>query len=148
MVTKKKVAKKKEKLVAKKITKKQAEDMRLDLAKGELEDKKRVYGEYVKVLVKYNIKTMAYSAIMYDELFHAALMRKMEKARENDESISDLIFGKRTMSELECLKDKTEYYDKLTSMARSNIEQMTDKTKTKIVKDALESQHGWLNILE
>lgn len=143
MVNKKEVKKQ-----TKKQIQKLQEEMKLDFAKDELETKKRVYGEYVKVLVKYNIKTMAYSAIMYDELYHASLMRKMEKAKDNGKSISDLIFGDRTRSELEFIKDKVEYYDRLISMARGNIEQMTDETKTKIVEDALRSQHGWLNILE
>lgn len=148
MATKKKVEKNKKKSVVKTPTKKEVENIKLKLAKGELEHKKRVYGEFIKVLVKYNIKNVAYSAIMYDELHSKSLERKMESLIGKPGELHKLVFGECDKTELERLNSNIEYYDKLISIAQSNIEQMQDDVKTKIAKDAIEKQYGWLNILE
>lgn len=146
MATKKKVIKKKQ--VIKKATKKEILEMKLKLANGELETKKRVYGEYIKALVKYDIKGMAYSAIMYDELFHTALMRRLDSAKNAGETFSKLIFGEGKQTKLERVKENTEYYDKLISIAQSNISRLSNDIQTKIAKDSIEKQYAWLNIPE
>lgn len=145
MVVKKKVVKK---AVKKKVTKQEHEEMELNTAKDELNTKKRVYGEYIKVLVKYNIKNVAYSAIMYDELYHTTLMRRLDSVEDKIGEFSKLIFGDKSQTKLERVKENTEYYDKLIGIVQGNIELMTDDVKTKIAKDAIEKKYAWLNIPE
>lgn len=148
MATKKKSVKKKKKFVVKTLTKQEVENIKLKLAKGELEHKKRVYGEFIKVLVKYNIKNVAYSAIMYDELHSKSLERKMESLIGKPGEFHKLVFGECDKTELERLNSNIEYYDKLIKITQGMIEQMSDDIKTKIAKDAIEKQYAWLDILE
>lgn len=145
MVTKKKTVKKKK---FKLMTKKEQEEIKLNIAKDELNKKKRVYGEYIKALVKYDIKGMAYSAIMYDELFHSALMRRLDSVKDKPGEFSKLMFGDKSQTELERVKENTKYYDKLISLAQGNISSFSNDIKTKIAKDSIEKQYAWLNIPE
>ena len=53
----------------KKITKKEREEFKLKMTKDTLENKKRVYDEYVEALVEYNMSNMARGVIYFEELW-------------------------------------------------------------------------------
>lgn len=134
----------------KKLTKKEKElfnqNIKLELVKDQLENKKRVYEVYIKVIVRYNIQNSAYSAIMYDELYHNEIRKKMESVRNDPKGFHSLMFGDPKKTEEERIKDSIEYYDQLIEYAKWKIEHFTDEIKTKIAKDAVEKGSGWINL--
>lgn len=125
------------------------EDMKMKFAKDDLEHKKQVYATYIKALVKYNIKELAHSAIMYDELNHNTLMRNLEVCRDNNESLVKLMFGDgKKLNDIEKVESETEYYGKLIRRCRGMIEGAQDEVKEKIAKDAVEKSLSWLTAPE
>ena len=139
---KKKVKKK----TVKKMTK---EEYKMKFLEDDLKHKEQVYETYIKALVKYNIKELAYSAIMYDELNHNTLMRNLEACRANNESLVKLMFGDgKKLNDIERVESEIEYYDKLIRRCRGMIEGARDKVKEKIAKDAVEKSLSWLTAPE
>ena len=111
-----------------------------------LEHKKRVYETYIQVLVKYNIKNVAYSAIMAEEYFQKELMMKLDKCRKDKKSFMGWLFGEKCSEEERINKD-IEYFDKLIKIVQNKIEMMDDKIKIKIAKDAVEKQEAWFKLI-
>ncbi len=137
----------KKKKIPTKIIKKSKEEYQLIFAQDQLKHKKMVYETYIEVLVKYNISSIAYSAIMYDDLYSKELLKLMEKVRDNNKSILKLMFGipeDRKLTEVEKLKKSEEYYDKLINLIENRISMFDFKTKMKIAKDAIEKFHQYL----
>lgn len=127
----------------KKLTK---EEYHIKFLKLDLEHKKRVYEKYIEVLVKYNIKNVAYSAIMSDEYFNNELRKKMEFLYKNKKGFIEFLFGKQKLTEEERIKEDIEYFDKLIKYAQNKIENFDNGVKTKIAKDAVEKGYGWLKL--
>lgn len=148
MVKKKKESKKQ--VRNKKLTKKELEEFAINIkfAKDNLDNRKRVYDRYIKVLVEYGIKDIAYSAIGYDELLNKALLVALKKAVGDPNATRNLIFGDWSATELDRTNKNIKYYDSLIEHARDKIQNFTHPIKTKIAKDAIEKRHAWLNIPE
>lgn len=140
--------KKAKKFTTKKLTKKLAEDIKLDIAKMKLKDKERVYEEYIKVLVKYNITEVSRTAIMYDELHLECLKRRIKFLKDDKKEIANLLFGEFPKSEIDGVNKSIEYYNKLISVSEIMINRMSYEIKTKIANDAVKQQHAWLSIPE
>lgn len=139
------MVKKKQKQVEniKKLTKK---EIHLKFLKDNLDNKKRVYEKYIQVLVKYNIKNVAYSAIMSEEHFQIELRKRLDLFRNNSKSFMEFMFGKPGLTEEERIESNIDYYDKLIKYAQHKIEMMGDEIKIKIAKDAVEKGVGWLKL--
>ena len=142
----KKVKKNIKKVAIIKEKKKTKKEIHFMFLKDDLEHKKRVYDVYIQALVKYNIKNIAYAAIMSDEMYHKELMKKMENLCNNKKGFMKELFGDPKKTEEERIKENIEYYDKLINYAQMKISMMDDKTKTKIAKDAVEKGCGWLKL--
>lgn len=130
----------------KKITKKTKQEIKLELLNFTLENKKRVYEVYIKAIVKYNIKNLAYSAIQSDELYHNEIMKKMGDCRKNKKSFINEMFGGSKLTEEERIKESIDHYEKLINYVRWKISNLEDEIKTKIAKDAVEKGYGWLKL--
>ena len=61
-------------MVKKKITKKEAKKLNIEMLEMRLNAIKDVYNDYIKVLVKYNIETTALSAIRVDDMHEKELL--------------------------------------------------------------------------
>lgn len=121
----------------------------LKFIKDDLKHKKQVYETYIKALIKYNIKELAYQSIMYDELNQNLLMRKLESCRDDGKKFAKLFFGDgKKLSEEENIRSNIEYYDKLIRRCRGIVSGAQDKVKEKIAKDAVEKSLSWLTTPE
>lgn len=127
------------------ITKKQMQELHIKFLKENLEHKKGVYEVYIKALVKYNLKNLAYAAIKADEYYQKELMKKMESLHKNGKGICSWITGNSKTTE-EKIQNGIDYYDKLIDYAQNKISMMNDKAKIKIAKDAVEKGYGWLKL--
>jgi len=123
-------------------------EYKIKFLKDDLEHKKRVYDTYIEAIVKYNIKSIAYSAIMCDNLLHNEIIRKMESIRNNKESFTEFLIGSsdHIKTEEEKIKEDIDYYDRLIKYAQSHIEGLDYDTKVKIAKDAIEKGYAWLKL--
>jgi len=125
------------------------EDMDLKFAKDNLEQKKRVYATYIKALVKYNIKELAYQAIMYDELNQNLLMRNLELCKDDNDKFAKLFFeDMKKLNEKERIEHNIEHYERLIKRCRGMIVDTQDKVREKIAKDAVEKSLAWLTTPE
>lgn len=133
--------KKKKEIKVKKLSK---EEYKIKFLQMNLEHKEQVYETFLKVLVKYHIAEVAYSAIGADELYHNALRNRMQYCIKNKKSFMNEMFGTRNISKKEQIESEIKYLDNLIDLARHKIEGFDDKTKMKIAKDAVEKMHLWL----
>lgn len=137
------------KTTKKDITKMSEEEYKLKFLEDQIRHKKQTYDTYIKALIKYKMKDLPYSAIMYDELYHNQLMRNIEMCKDDDKSLTDLMFSSgRPTSMVEELEMTIEHYEKLIRSAQSFFEMATDEVKTKIAKDAVEKSMSWLTTPE
>ena len=128
-----------------------SEEFKLKWAKGQLEHKKEVYENYLKVLIKYNIPSVAYSAIGFDELYSRELLILMEKARKHDKFLMRMMFGEKMakpLTEIERLKSQEEDYDKLIKLVENRISEFPFDIKMKIAKDSIEKQNSWFGLFK
>ena len=133
------------------MNKEEAEQFRLKFAKDNLEHKKNVYETYLKVLVKYNLSSTAYTSIKADEMYHNELMRLMKKARKNNKSLTKLMFGdpnEKKLTEIEQIKESEKYYDKLIKLIENRISMLPDDIKMKIAKDSVEKRDAWFGLFK
>jgi len=124
-------------------------DFKLKFAKENLEHKKTVYETYLRACIKYEPATIAYSAIMAEDLYHNELMRLMEKARNKDKTLMNMMFGERNtkeLSEIERIQGEEEYYDRLIKLVENRISMMSADIKMKMAKDAIEKMNAWLGL--
>jgi len=138
-----------QKEMKKKIIKKTKEEFRLGFAKDQLEHKKNVYETYLKVLIKYNLSSTAYSSIKSDEMYHNELLRLWDRTRNDHKSFARLMFGDPTekkLTELESIKKSEEYYDKLINLIENRISMFTDEVKMKMAKDSIEKQQAYFGL--
>jgi hypothetical protein len=120
--------------------------LELEFLKDILNNKKQVYNSYIKALLKYNIKELAYQAIMYDDLNHNLLVRNMKECEKSNQSFTKLMFGDfKEVTEIEREKESIKHYDKLIERCRDMIESTMNDVKEKIAKDAVEKSLKWLN---
>lgn len=125
------------------------ENFKLKMAKENLEHKKRVYETYLRACIKYEPATIAYSAIMAEELYHHELMRLMDEAVKKGTNFMKLMFGEpnqKKPTEIEKLKKEEEYYDRLIKLVENRISMMSYDLKLKMAKDAIEKMDAWFGL--
>ena len=132
-------------------TKKQQEkskqEFRLKFLKDNLENKKRVYNVYIDALVKYNMSSLPYAAIMTNEHLINEVHRKMKICRKGKESFIGSLIDKPDKSEEEKIKHEIDYYDSLIKHTQGRFSMMEDKIKTRIAKDSIEQSVAWLKLV-
>jgi hypothetical protein len=129
-------------------TKKTAEEFHIEFLKMDLEHKKEVYKDYLQVLVKYDIPTVALSAIRAEKFYHEQLMRISEKIKDDGKSFMDFLFGKPNLNEEERIKEDIEYYNNCIKIVENTISMFQEDIKLKIAEDAVSYMKSWFTLME
>ncbi len=140
--TKKKAAKKVPKL---EITKENKEEILIRLAQQNLDFTKKNYNYLLKVLVKYDIKNVASSAIRAEEMFQEGLLKDLNYCIKNKKSYAGMLFGDgKKLSKVEGIKSIIKYYEELINLAENRISMLNQNTKMKIASDSIKFMNLYL----
>jgi len=143
--------KEKEKIKVSQIPKKKKlneKQIKIEFLKMDLEHKKEVYESHLKGLIEYGMPSLLYGNVMYKELYHNILHKKLKECSKDSKSFMKLMFGERTSTEIERLELDIKWYDKIIKLAEHEAEKLPQKVKMKIAKDCFKYKQSWLGLPE
>jgi len=75
----------------------------------------------------------------------------MDKARKNNKSFFNLMFGepnKKQLTELEKIREEEKYYDKLIQIIHDRIDMLSNDIKMKIAEDAIKKMSSYFSLFD